>query len=124
MTEIRELSKAEEEIMQAIWDIGPCYVKDIVEIFPEPKPAYNTVSTIVRILETKGFLDHNAYGRTHEYFAVISKAAYRAFATNKLMEGYFENSVEEMLSFFVKEKQINTQELDDILKIIQKMDKK
>lgn len=115
---MRELTKAEEEVMQLLWEIEKCFVKDLVEQFPEPKPAYNTVSTIIRILETKGFVAHNAYGRTYEYFPIISKEEYRSFATKKLMEGYFENSVEEMLSFFLKEKKVNVNELDEILKII------
>jgi BlaI family transcriptional regulator, penicillinase repressor len=119
--EIRDLTRAEEEVMMVLWDLGHAFVKDIVEKMPEPKPAYNTVSTIVRILETKGFIEHKAYGRTHEYFAAINKEEYRSFATGKLMEGYFENSVEEMLSYFVKEKGVSTQELDDILKLIQTM---
>jgi BlaI family transcriptional regulator, penicillinase repressor len=119
--ELRELTRAEEEVMMVLWDLGHAFVKDIVEKMPEPKPAYNTVSTIVRILETKGFIEHKAYGRTHEYFAVVPKEEYRSFATGKLMEGYFENSVEEMLSFFVKEKGVSTKELDDILKLIQTM---
>jgi BlaI family transcriptional regulator, penicillinase repressor len=119
--EIRDLTRAEEEVMMVLWDLGQAFVKDIIEKMPEPKPAYNTVSTIVRILETKGFIEHKAYGRTHQYFAVVIKEEYRSFATGKLMEGYFENSVEEMLSYFVKEKGISTQELDDILKLIQTM---
>jgi BlaI family transcriptional regulator, penicillinase repressor len=122
MKEIRELTNAEEEVMQVLWSLERCFVKDIVEQFQDPKPAYNTVSTIVRILEVKGFVDHTAYGRTHEYFALISKEEYRSFATKKLMESYFENSVEEVLSFFVKEKKINTRDLDEMLKIIGKME--
>ena len=119
--EIRELTRAESEIMMLLWDLKLAFVKDIVEKMPEPKPAYNTVSTIIRILETKGFVNHNAYGRTHEYFPIISKEEYRSFATEKLMEGFFENSVEEMLSFFVREKKVNTAELDEIMKLIQKL---
>jgi BlaI family transcriptional regulator, penicillinase repressor len=121
MNEIRELTNAEEEVMQVLWDLGRCFLKDIVDHFPEPKPAYNTISTIVRILNTKGFVGHKVYGRTHEYFALISKEDYRAFATQKLMKGYFQDSVEEVLSFFVKEKKLNTNDLDEILKTIKEM---
>lgn len=121
--EIRELTRAEEEVMQALWKLQNAFVKDILEEFPEPKPAYNTVSTIVRILEQKGFVDHKAYGKTHEYFPIISKEDYKSFATGKLMEGYFENSVEEMFSFFVREKKIDLKEADEILAMIEKLKK-
>ncbi|MES2795914.1 MAG: BlaI/MecI/CopY family transcriptional regulator [Bacteroidota bacterium] len=119
--EIRELTRAEEEIMQVLWILEKGFVKDVIEQLPEPKPAYNTVSTIIRILETKGFIDHNAYGKTHEYFPVVSKEEYRTFITNKLMGGYFKNSVEEMMSFFVSQKQIDLKEADEILKMIEAM---
>ncbi|MFB0948184.1 MAG: BlaI family penicillinase repressor [Spirosomataceae bacterium] len=117
---MNELTKAEEEIMQQLWELKRAYVKDIIERLPEPKPAYTTVSTIVRILETKGFIDHEAFGKTHQYFPKVSKEDYRKFVTDKLMNGYFDNSVEEMVSFFMKEQQINLGEADEILKMIEK----
>jgi BlaI family transcriptional regulator, penicillinase repressor len=119
--ELRELTRAEEEVMQILWEKQPAFVKDILEQFPEPRPAYNTVSTIVRILEQKGFVGHKAYGKTHEYFSLVSKEEYKSFATGKLMESYFENSVEEMFSFFVREKKIDVKEADEILRMIDKM---
>ena len=121
--ELRELTRAEEELMQVLWDKEKAFVKDVIELLPEPKPAYNTVSTIIRILETKGFVDHTAYGKTHEYFPILSKEDYRTFITGKLMGGYFKNSVEEMLSFFVSQKQIDLKEADEILKMIEEMKK-
>jgi BlaI family transcriptional regulator, penicillinase repressor len=119
--ELRDLTRAEEEVMQILWEQEPSFVKDILEKFPEPRPAYNTVSTIIRILEQKGFVGHKAYGKTHEYFSLVSKEQYKSFATGKLMEGYFENSVEEMFSFFVREKKIDVKEADEILRLIDKM---
>ncbi|MFY7912155.1 MAG: BlaI/MecI/CopY family transcriptional regulator [Emticicia sp.] len=119
--ELRELTRAEEEVMQILWEVEPTFVKDILEYFPEPKPAYNTVSTIVRILEQKGFVGHKAYGKTHQYYSLVSKEQYKSFATGKLMESYFENSVEEMFSFFVREKKIDMKEADEILRMIDKM---
>jgi predicted transcriptional regulator len=116
---MNELTKAEEEIMQQLWELKRAYVKDIIERLPEPKPAYTTVSTIVRILETKGFIDHEAFGKTHQYFPKVSKEDYRKFITDKLMNGYFDNSVEEMVSFFMKEQQIKLGEADEILKMIE-----
>lgn len=121
--ELRELTRAEEEVMQILWNREPAFVKDILEEFPEPRPAYNTVSTIVRILEQKGFIGHKAYGKTHEYHSLVSKEEYKSFATGKLMESYFENSVEEMFSFFVREKKIDVKEADEILRLIEKMKK-
>jgi BlaI family penicillinase repressor len=119
--ELRDLTRAEEEVMQILWEKQPAFVKDILEHFPEPRPAYNTVSTIIRILEQKGFVGHKAYGKTHEYFSLVSKEEYKSFATGKLMESYFENSVEEMFSFFVREKKIDVKEADEILRMIDTM---
>lgn len=121
---MKELTKAEEQIMQMLWQIERGFVKDVMDQLPEPKPAYNTVSTIIRILEQKGFVDHKAYGKSHEYFPIVSKEQYRTFATEKLMEGYFENSVETMFSFFVKKKKIDLSEADEILKMIQDLKSK
>lgn len=121
---MNELTKAEEEIMQQLWELERAYVKEIIEHLPEPKPAYTTVSTIVRILENKGFIDHKAFGKTHQYFPKVSKEDYRKFVTEKLMNGYFGNSVGEMVSFFVKEQQIDLGEADDILKMIEQFKNK
>ena len=122
--EIKELTKAEEQIMQVLWDLGKGFVKDLLDELPEPKPAYNTVSTIVRILETKGFVDHEAFGKSHRYFPVVTKEEYKNFATEKLLSGYFENSVENMFSFFVKEKKLDLKEADEILKLIERLKNK
>ncbi|MFI5158008.1 MAG: BlaI/MecI/CopY family transcriptional regulator [Sphingobacteriales bacterium] len=119
--EIKELTRAEEQLMQILWQLEKGYVKDIIEELPEPKPAYNTVSTIIRILETKGFVDHIAYGKSHEYFPVISKEEYQNFATDKLMNGYFDNSVKHMFSYFVKKEKIDLKEADEIMKLIEKL---
>ncbi|MGV3706825.1 MAG: BlaI/MecI/CopY family transcriptional regulator [Arcticibacter sp.] len=121
--EIKELTKAEEQIMQVLWDIGKGFVKDVIGQLPEPKPAYNTVSTIIRILETKGFIDHEAFGKSHRYYPLVSKEDYKSFATGKLLSNYFSNSVENMFSFFVKEKKIDLKEADEILKLIKNLKK-
>jgi predicted transcriptional regulator len=104
-----------------LWDLKEGFVKDVIEQLPEPKPAYNTVSTIIRILETKGFIGHTAFGKSHQYHPVISKEEYKNFATEKLMNGYFENSVESMFSFFVKKQKIDLAEADEIMKMIEKL---
>lgn len=111
--------------MQVLWDLESGFVKDVLDRLPEPKPAYNTVSTIVRILETKGFVGHEAFGKSHRYHPVISREQYRSFAAEKLLSGYFSNSVENMFSFFVREKKLDLKEADEIMKMIEKLkDKK
>lgn len=117
----KELTRAEEQIMQVLWQLERGFVKDVLDQLPAPKPAYNTVSTIIRILEQKGFVDHKAYGKSHEYFPKITKEQYRSFATEKLMEGYFENSVTGLFSFFAKKNKVDLKEADEILKMIQSM---
>ncbi|MXV51610.1 BlaI/MecI/CopY family transcriptional regulator [Pedobacter sp. HMF7647] len=122
--ELKDLTKAEEQVMQVLWDLEKGFVKDVIDQLPEPKPAYNTVSTIIRILETKGFIDHEAFGKSHRYFPLISKETYKSFATEKLLSNYFGSSVESMFSFFVNEKKIDLKEADEILKLIEKLKKK
>lgn len=119
--EIKELTKAEEQIMQVLWELEKGFVKDVIDRLPEPRPAYNTVSTIIRILETKGFIDHETFGKSHRYFPLISIEEYKSFAAGKLLSGYFDNSVENMFSFFVKEKKLDLKEADEILKLIGKL---
>jgi len=112
---MKELTKAEDQVMQILWTLKKGFVKDIVEEMPEPKPAYNTISTIVRILETKGFVDHKAYGKTHEYFPIISKEKYTKFYLNNLIKGYFNGSFQNLVSFFAKENKLNTKEIEKLL---------
>jgi BlaI family penicillinase repressor len=118
--EIKELTRAEEQLMQVLWQLKKGFVKDVIEQLPEPKPAYNTVSTIIRILETKGFVGHTAHGKSHEYYPLISKEAYKDFAADKLLNGYFDNSVKRMFSFFVQKEKINLKEADELMKLIEK----
>lgn len=115
---VNELTKAEEQIMHIIWQLDECFVKEIIEELPEPKPAYNTVSTIVRILEKKAFVNYRAFGKTHQYFPAITKEEYAKFKTNNLLGSYFGNSAEKMMSFFIKEKKIDITQLDELLKNI------
>ena len=122
--EIKELTRAEEQLMQILWQIKKGFVKDVMEYLPEPKPAYNTVSTFIRILEAKGFVSYNVKGKSHEYYPIVSKEQYKNFATDKLMSGYFDNSVKRMLSFFVKKEKIDMQEADEIIELIEKLKKK
>ena len=122
--EIKELTRAEEQLMQILWQLKKGFVKDVMLELPEPKPAYNTVSTIIRILEAKGFVSYITHGKSHEYYPVISKEAYQNFATDKLMNGYFDNSVKHMFSYFVKKEKIDLKEADEIMKLIEKLKSK
>jgi BlaI family penicillinase repressor len=121
---MRDLTRAEEEIMQVLWKIKKGFVKDILEHFDDPKPAYNTVSTIVRILQDKGFVNHKAYGRTHEYFPVISKEEYSKSHLSNFVNDYFSNSFGKMVSFFAKEKGITIKEMEEIMKLMESEVKK
>jgi BlaI family penicillinase repressor len=115
---MKELTKAEEQIMQILWKLDKGFVKDILERLPKPKPAYNTVSTIVRILEKKGFVSHTAYGKTHEYYPVLSKEEYTRKFLKRFVENYFSDSFKEMVSFFAKEKNMSISELEDTMRMI------
>jgi BlaI family transcriptional regulator, penicillinase repressor len=117
---MKELTKAEEQIMMILWKIGRGFVKDILSHFDEPKPAYNTVSTIVRILQDKGFVTHKAYGRTHQYYPIISKTEYSKMHLGTFINSYFSNSFEQMVSFFAHEKQISVKEMEEILNLMSK----
>ena len=120
-----ELTRAEEEIMQILWEIKKGFVKNIVERFPDPKPAYNTVSTIVRILENKGFVDHTAYGKTHEYFPLVQKDEYRKQYLNTLLNNYFGGSFRQLASFFIKHEKMDIREMEELLRLMKKeQDKK
>jgi BlaI family transcriptional regulator, penicillinase repressor len=116
MKDMKELTKAEDQVMQVLWRLEKAFVKDIIEEMPDPKPAYNTVSTIVRILETKGFVNHKAYGKTHEYYPAITKEKYTKFYLNNMIKGYFNGSFKNLVSFFAKENKMNVNDLETLLK--------
>lgn len=120
---MKELTKAEDQVMQILWQLEKAFVKDIIEQMPEPKPAYNTVSTIVRILETKGFIDHTSYGKTHEYFPIISKDKYSTFYLNNMLKGYFNNSFQNLVSFFAKDNKLEASDIDTLLKQLEDLKK-
>jgi BlaI family transcriptional regulator, penicillinase repressor len=109
-----KLTKAEEELMQLYWEKGESTVTDLITEMPEPKPAHSTVSTITRILESKGFLDHKAYGRTYVYYPIVKKEDYSRFSLLALVSNYFKGSMNEMVSFLVKEDELSLKDLEDI----------
>ncbi|MGB8374673.1 MAG: BlaI/MecI/CopY family transcriptional regulator [Salegentibacter sp.] len=117
---MKQLTKAEEEIMQILWRLKEANVAGIIEEMPEPKPAYNTVSTIVRILETKDFVDHKKKGKGYIYFPLVAKETYSNESMTELINNYFNGSFRSMVSFFMKKNEMNTQDLEEILKEINK----
>ncbi len=117
---MRQLTKAEEEIMQRLWEMEKSNVAGIIDKFPDPKPAYNTVSTIIRILETKGFVAHEQKGKGYLYFPLVQKSEYSNQSITKLVDGYFHGSFSSMVSFFMKKNDVSLQELEGILKEINK----
>jgi len=121
---VKELTKAEEQIMQILWQLKEGIVKDIIEQMPDPKPAYNTVSTVVRVLEGKGFIDHKAYGNSHVYFPLISDDQYKKFTFDKMMKNYFSNSYQSLVSFIVDERKISIKELDELTSLIDNLKNK
>jgi BlaI family penicillinase repressor len=123
MKDLKELTKAEDQVMQILWQIERGVVKDIIEKLPNPKPAYNTVSTIVRILETKGFVGHKAYGKTHEYFPLVSKTKYSRFYFNNMLKGHFGGSFNNLVSFFANENQLKADEIDALMKQLEQLKK-
>ena len=114
----KQLTKAEEQFMQVLWTLEEGSVKEIIEQLPEPKPAYNTVSTIIRILETKGFVSHKPQGRGYIYFPCVQKSEYTNQSLHKLVDGYFEGSFKSMVSFFMKKNDVDMKDLESILKSI------
>ncbi len=117
---MKQLTKAEEEIMQILWQLEEASVAEIIEHFPDPKPAYNTVSTIIRILEAKEFVGYFKKGRGHIYLPKLPKSEYSNQSINKLVNGYFQGSFKNMVSFFIKENNMNIKEMEDILNLIKK----
>jgi BlaI family transcriptional regulator, penicillinase repressor len=115
---MKELTRAEEQIMQVLWQIGKGFVNDILEHLPEPKPAYTTVSTIIRILDKKGFVSYKAYGKTHEYFPLVSKKQYARSRITNLLGNYFGNSVPSLASFLTNEENLSLEELEEMRSIM------
>jgi BlaI family penicillinase repressor len=115
------LTKTEERIMQALWKLDNAVVRDIIDKLPdEPKPPYSTISSVVRILEKKGYVGYKAYGKTYEYFPLITKTAYRKQTFSKLFKDYFDSSADSLLSFMVKEENLSEEEVNKINQLINK----
>jgi len=112
------LTKAEEQIMQILWELDKAFVKEIIEKFDSPKPAYNTVSTIIRILEKKKFVSHNSFGKTHQYYPLIKKDIYKKNTLNKMLDGYFNKSYKNLVSFFSSVEELSIEDMEEIKKMM------
>ncbi len=117
---MKELTKAEEEIMQVLWDLDAAFVRDIIEKMPDPKPAYNTVSTFVRILQEKGFVDHERHGKSHKYFPIVTKESYTKSFMKGLVKNYFGGSYKQVVSFFAAEENLSLSDLEQLIKELKK----
>jgi len=112
---MKELTRAEEQIMHVLWELERGFVREILERLPDPKPAYNTVSTVVRILEKKGFVGHEAFGKTHRYHPRISKERYTRAFLRGFVRDFFEDSYGDLVSFFAQDRQVSLAELESML---------
>ena len=113
-----KLAKREEQIMQVFWDLKKAFIKEIIPHLPKPTPHYNSVATMVKILEEKGFLDHDTVGNVYQYFPVVSREDYQKHAMKDIVKQYFDNSYPQMLAYFAKEENLSESELNEILEMI------
>lgn len=119
---IQQLTKAEEQVMQYLWELEKAFLKDILDLFPEPKPHTNTVSTILKVLKEKDFVDYRVFGRQHEYFPLISKEKYSGKTMKSLVKNYFEGSYKNAVSFLVEKKEMSVEDLELLLNELKNKD--
>ncbi len=115
---MKKLTRKEEELMKILWRLEKAFVKDIIEQYPDPKPHYNTVSSLVRLLQDKGIIGYRQYGNTYEYFPLIPKEEYRKSFMKQVVHDYFDNSYKSAVAFFVKDKGLSPEEMDELVKMI------
>jgi predicted transcriptional regulator len=113
---MKHLTNREEEIMELFWEKGPLFVKEIIEQLGEPKPHYNTISTIVRLLEEKGFVGHEQFGNTHRYYAIISREEFSRNTLKNMVGKYFNQSYASVVSMFVQEEKISLEEIQELIR--------
>jgi BlaI family transcriptional regulator, penicillinase repressor len=116
---MKQLTKPQEQIMTILWDIQKGFIKDIIDQLPPPKPAYNTVSTVIRVLEKKGYVGHTQYGNTYQYFPLVEQKDYGKFSLNSFLKSHFGGSFQQLLSFFVQENNLTGQQLDELIDYIE-----
>ena len=119
---IISLTKAEEQVMQYLWELKKGFLKDVLDLFPEPKPHTNTVSTILKVLKEKEFVDYKIFGRQHEYFPLVSKEKYSGKSMKSLVKNYFEGSYTNAVSFLVEKNEISVADLEMLLNELKNKD--
>ncbi|MGD2035450.1 MAG: BlaI/MecI/CopY family transcriptional regulator [Bacteroidales bacterium] len=117
---MQELTKAQEEILKVLWEIEEGVVNDVIERLPHPRPAYNTVSTVIKVLEKKSYASHRSYGKTYVYFPTVSKKEYARFVLKDSLKSFFNGSVRQAVSFFVRQKNTSIAELEELKQLIEK----
>ena len=122
--ENRSLTKAEQQVMNYLWSIKRGFLKDIVDQFPAPRPAYTTLSTVIRVLVKKGFVGYQRHGKTHEYYPLIPKEKYSKFYLNNFLKGYFNGSFQNLVSFFAQEDKLNVKDIDALMKQLENLKNK
>ena len=115
-----EITKAQEDLLKALWEIKEGAVSDILDSLPDPKPAYNTVATVIKVLEKKGYVSHRTYGKTNVYFAVVEKRAYAHHVLKDTFKGLFNGSLNQMVSSFVKNREVSIGELEELKEMLEK----
>ncbi len=116
---MKELTQRELEVLEILWDIKSGFVKDVIDRFEEPKPPYTTVSSIIRILESKGFVTHKTYGKTHEYTPAVSRIKYKKSMLKQMVSVFFEGSFDNVVSFMTKENELSEKEVNEIAALIE-----
>ncbi len=119
---MKKLTRKEEELMKILWKLKKAFVKDLIAEYPDPKPHYNTVSSLVRLLQDKGLIGFRPYGNTYEYFPLLSKEDYRKTFISQVVKDYFDNSYQNAVAFFVKEKGLTAEQLEELIQLIKKED--
>ena len=117
---MKRLTKKEEELMKILWRLERAFVKDIVAEYPDPKPHYNTISSLVRLLQEKGLIDFKSYGTTYEYYPLLRKEEYRESVVNQVIKDYFDDSYKEAVAFFVSENELSAEEQDELIRLIKR----
>ncbi|MFK2800376.1 BlaI/MecI/CopY family transcriptional regulator [Bacteroides fragilis] len=118
MNEQKELTKAELQIMQVLWQKENAFVNEILQELEEPRPAYNTVSTVLRVLQNKGFVAYRSFGKNYQYYPLVSKESYTNRFMNRVVDNFFSGSVKAMVSFFTKKEEMSVQEIDELIEML------
>ncbi len=117
---MKEITKAQEEILKALWEISDGAVSDVLDVLPDPKPAYNTVATVIKVLEKKGYVSHKTYGKTNVYFPVVTQKEYANHILKDTFKGLFNGSLNQMVSYFVNNKEVGLNELEELKEMLEK----